>query len=190
MKTLFNLIGRVFAAIINRIYGLLGYPPLPTEEQKTERLITMRCGGGRDCAVPVTGNSTTAAGGVKITYEQAHNALHHADLPGPLESPLLSNPKWLCLAIESLGFKANDKAEVTQLLNGELPPGATIVLWHAPGTVGGLLGQHWITYEGQDENDLFLFHWGKRQELKVKSRDEVIAGITNGSPNCIIVVSK
>jgi hypothetical protein len=42
MKTLFALIGRVFAAIVNRIRTLFGYPPPPEPEQIGERLITAK----------------------------------------------------------------------------------------------------------------------------------------------------
>lgn len=185
MKTLFSLIGRVFAAIINRIKTLFGYPPPPEDHQIGERLITMRkAAGGRDCAVPAIAN---ACG---VTYEQAWTALSHKDLPGPLESPILSNPLWLCRAIENLGFKADPKIKLTELLNGELPPGKVIVLWHAPGVIGGLLGQHWICYEGMNSPTEYLFHWQTSQSLRIKTKQEVIDGVTNGSPNCIILVSK
>lgn len=185
MKTLFNLIGRVFAAIINRIRTLFGYPPPPEEHQIGERLITMRKGaGGRDCAVPAIAN---ACG---VTYEQAWAALSHKDLPGPLESPLLSNPVWLCRAIENLGFKANPKIKLTELLNGELPPGKIIVLWHAPGAIGGLLGQHYLNYMGMDSADTYLMHWQTSQNLRVKTRQEVIDGVTGGWPNVVILVEK
>lgn len=191
-KNLWKLIFRVLSAVVNRVKGLLGYPPPPRPEQIGERLVTMRCDGGRDCAVPVVANSCSAAAGLvpSITYEQAHDALHHADLPGPLESPLLSNPEWLIHAIKSLGFKAR-KATLTELLDGELPPGRTIVLVHKAGNwLEGTLFQHWVTLEGHNSDTAFLFHWGKKQSPVVKEREEVIEMVTAGWPNCILVVSK
>ena len=183
MKTLFALFGRIFAAIINRIRTLFGYPPPPEPEQIGERLITMRkAAGGRDCAVAAIAN---ACG---VSYEAAWKLLSHKDLPGPLESPLLSNPLWLCRAIENGDREADESITVTQLLSGELPPAKTIVLWHAAGAVGGLLGQHWVNYMGQNDAGEYLFHWQTSQALRVKTRAEVIAGVTNGSPNCIIEV--
>lgn len=185
MSGLIKLLGRLFAAIINRIKTLFGYPPPPEPHQIGERLITMRkAAGGRDCGVSAIAN---ACG---VTYEQAWTALSHKDLPGPLESPILSNPLWLCRAIENLGFKADPKIKLTELLNGELPPGKVIVLWHAPGAVGGLLGQHWICYEGMNSPTEYLFHWQTSQNLRIKTKQEVIDGVTNGSPTCIILVSK
>jgi len=192
MSTLFKLITRVFVAIINRLRGLLGYPPPPRPEQIGERLVTMRCDGGRDCAAPVTANSCSAAAGVvpSITYEQAHDALNHADLPGPLESPLLSNPEWLILAIRKLGFQAK-KITLTELLNGELPPGRVIMLVHKSGNwLTGTLNQHWVTYEGMNSTYEWLFHWGKNQNLVVKNKAEVVELFTTGTPNCILLVSR
>lgn len=185
MNILFKLFGRIFAAIINRAKTLFGYPPAPEAHQIGERLITMRRGaGGRDCAVSALANA------LGITYEEAWDLLSHKDLPGPLESPILSNPLWLCRAIEKAGFKANDKIKLTALLSGELPPRKTIVLWHAPGMVGGFLGQHWINYEGMNSTFEWLFHWQTSQNLKIKTKQEVIDGVTNGAPNCIISVSE
>lgn len=58
MKTLWRLIKR-----------LLGFPMPPNDEQKAERLITMR--EKRDCAVAAV---ATACG---VSYEAAHRALKH-----------------------------------------------------------------------------------------------------------------
>lgn len=172
----------IFKRIYNRILGLLGYPKAPRPEQIGERLVTMRCDGGRDCAVPVVANA------LGITYEKAHNALHHADLPGPLESPLMSNPLWLCRAIESLGYEANDSITLTEFLNGPMPTGKVIVLMHDPKNFyRGLLNQHWVTYEGR-VGDSYLFHWGLTQDLVARSKEQVIKLITCGFPNCIIRV--
>jgi len=189
-KNLWKLIFRVLSAVVNRVKGLLGYPPPPRPEQIGERLVTMRCDGGRDCAVPVVANSCSAAAGLvpSITYEQAHDALHHADLPGPLESPLLSNPEWLIHAIKSLGFKAR-KATLTELLDGELPPGRTIVLVHKAGNwLEGTLFQHWVVWFGRDANGNHRLHWGQNQEFVVKTSSELIALVTAGWPNCVFEV--
>lgn len=172
MKTLWRLIKR-----------LLGFPMPPNDEQKTEKLITMR--EKRDCAVAAV---ATACG---VSYEAAHRALNHWDLPFFLESPLLSNPLNILRAVRSLGFEPDDKARISELLRNELTPGRVICLVHNPdGAVKGTLQQHWVVYMGRTihpDGD-YLFHWGAGQTLKTLRQQEIIDMLTAGWPNCIILV--
>lgn len=172
MKTLWRLIKR-----------LLGFPMPPNDEQKTEKLITMR--EKRGCAV------AAVATACDVSYEAAHRALKHWDLPFFLESPLLSNPLNILRAVLSLGFEPDDKAKISELLRGELPPGKAICLVHNPdGAVKGTLQQHWVVYMGRDVHldGGYLFHWGASQTLKVLRQQEIIDMLTAGWPNCIILV--
>lgn len=138
----------------------------------------------RDCHNPAV---ATACG---VTYEQASKALWHWNLPGLLESPIISNPLNLVRAIKKLGRSADDKATLTQLLAGDLAAGKTIVLAHNDqSAIAGILQQHWVVYMGTNSSGGYLFHWGICQNLVIKTRQEVIDMVTSGWPNCIIAVS-
>lgn len=183
MKHFLKLIKRVFVAIYSRIMGLLGVCPLPSEAQKDEKLITMRCAGGRDCHVPVIANTCG------VTYEQAHKASWHFNLPWLLESPLISNPWNVCRAIRSLGFHADDSITWAQIKSRKLPVGKLIILVHEPSNdVKGTLMQHWVTLEEYREDGFFGLHWGKKQELVYKSEAELLALFKSGIPACAILV--
>jgi hypothetical protein len=165
----------------NRIKALFGYPMPPRPEQVGEQLVTMR--EERDCHVAAI---ATACG---VTYEQAHKACKHHNLPFFLESPTLSNPKALVAAIERLGFEASDKVTVTQLLAGLSPTGKTIILVHDFSTkLGGFIGQHWVVFMGRDNQGNFLLHWGKVQELEIVKPADMVKYITAGWPNCIVSI--
>jgi hypothetical protein len=165
------------------ILELLGYPTPPRPEQIGEALVTMR--EERDCHV------AAIATACKVTYEQAHKACKHRNLPFFLESPIFSNPKALVSAIDRLGFQADDKATVMQLLAGVLPVGKTIILVHDFSTkLGGFIGQHWVVFMGRDDQGNFLLHWGKTQTLEVVRPQDMVKYITAGWPNCIIKITE
>lgn len=168
--------------IINLIKRFLGFSPGPSEEQKTEKLITMR--ERRDC------HNAAVATACGVTYEQASKALLHWNLFGPLESPLISNPLNVCRGIRKLGFKADDKIKISRLLKADLPPGKVICLMHDPSNdISGTLNQHWVVWFGKNPEGKHLFHWGQYQELRAYTEEETIDMLTSGSPNCIILVS-
>lgn len=165
----------------NRIKALFGYPMPPRPEQIGERFVTMR--EERDCHV------AAIATACEVKYEQAHKACKHRNLPLFLESPIFSNPKALVAAIGRLGFEANDKATVMQLIAGLLPAGKTIILVHDFSTrLGGFIGQHWVVFMGRDDQGNFLLHWGKVQEPEVIKPADMVEYITAGWPNCIISI--
>lgn len=168
--------------LLKLIKRILGFPPEPTEEQKTEKLITMR--EDRDC------HNAAVATACCVTYEQASKALFHWNLFGPLESPLISNPLNVCRGIRKLGFKTDDKIRISQLLKAELPPGKVICLMHVTDSnIAGIINQHWVVWFGKDFNGNHLFHWGECQELRAYPENKVIDMLTSGWPNCIILVS-
>jgi hypothetical protein len=178
MNTLWKLIKR-----------FLGFPDAPTPEQQTERLILMR--ESRDCHIPAVAVACGTALGRRVSYEESSSALKHWNLPFFLESPIMSNPLNLCRGIKALGCKANDKIKISELLKGELAPGAIICLVHNPaGQIAGTLQSHWVVWFGRDENNVHLFHWGQKQDLRSYSEAEVVDMLTAGWPNCIIEVSK
>lgn len=166
-----------------RVITLFGWPMPPTDEQKEEKLVTMR--ESRDCAV------AALATACEIPYEAAHNALFHANLPFFLESPVMSNPKWLCDAIERAGFKADDAAKITQLINGDLPKGKVICLMHNPANaILATLQSHWVVFMGIDDQNNYLFHWGRSQNIRCLKKAEMVELLTAGWPNCCIVIKK
>ncbi len=168
MKTLWRLIKR-----------LLGFPMPPNDEQKTEKLITMR--EKRDCAVAAV---ATACG---VSYEAAHRALNHWDLPFFLESPLLSNPLNVKRGIKALGFNPVEIG-LSPLLNGTAMPGKVGVLVHDP--KNPIFAQHWAVWMGKDSNDTHYLHWGLTQDLERKTKQELIDLVTLGTPNCVFEVRK
>lgn len=177
--------------LIALLKRFLGFPEPATEEQKAEKLVVMRCEGGRDCHCPIVANTTSKALNRCVTYEEASKALYHWNLPWLLESPILSNPLNVCRAIRKLGCKADDKAKITQLLRKELPEGRTICLMHNTDSfVAGVIGQHWVGLEKYNSDGTYSFHWGYKQELETFSEADVIKMLTSGFPNVIIVVSR
>jgi len=161
--------------IWNFILEFLGYPPAPEPHQIGERFITMR--RDRDCLVAAI---ATALG---IPYEQAHKAIGHRNLPGFLESPLLSNP-WVAVnAIKKLG-KSPMIIGLTALLNNLALSGAVVVLVHDPKKP--TLSQHWVVWFGRSIDGNHRLAWGNSQEFVLKTDAELIDLVTKGWPNCII----
>lgn len=172
MKTFFKLIKL-----------LLGFPPAPTEEQKTERLITMR--EKRDCHCAMV---ATLLG---VTYKIAAWALWHWNLPWFFESPLISNPENVKRAIRSLGWKVRELKDFRELHEGLMVPGKVGILVHFPDSeIKGTLMQHWVVWMGRDENGQHLLHWGQKQKLEVKTQEEMYQLYRTGWPNCAFEVSK
>jgi hypothetical protein len=166
--------------LITLLKRFMGFPPAATEEQKAEKLVTMR--QLRDC------HNAAVATACDVTYEQASKALWHWNLPGLLESPIISNPLNIMRGIKKLGYNA-ENATLTELLNGKLPAKKTIVLVHNDeSAIKGILQQHWVVFMGIDSAEKYLFHWGYSQKLTAKTRQEVVDMVTSGWPNCLLVV--
>lgn len=161
--------------LLNWLKGLLGYPTPPRPEQVGEALVTMR--EARDCLVAAI---ATLLG---ITYEAAHKAIGHRNLPSFLESPLLSNPLIAMRAIERLG-KTPTLIGLTTLLNSTAPAGAVVILVHDPDSP--FLSQHWVVWFGRSVDGTHRLAWGNSQEFILKSDAEMIDLVTKGWPNCII----
>ena len=166
-----------------RIITLFGWPMPPNDEQIGEKLVTMR--EKRDCHVPVIANTCG------VTYEQAHKAAWHFNLPWLFESPIFSNPLNVCRAIRSLGFEADDSITWAQIKSRKLPAGKLIILVHEPSSdIKGTLMQHWVTLEEYRADGYFGLHWGQKQALAYKSESELLALFKSGIPACAILVSK
>jgi hypothetical protein len=176
-----KLVLRALSMLWYRVITLFGWPMPPSEEQKEEKLVTMR--EKRDCHVPVIANTCG------VSYEKAHKAAWHADLPFFFESPLISNPRNVCRAIRSLGFGADDSITWAQIKSCKLPVGKLIILVHEPSSdVKGTLVQHWVTLEEYRADGYFGLHWGKKQELVYKSESDLLALFKSGIPACAILV--
>lgn len=119
----------------------------------------------------------------EVSYEAASKAIGHIDLPGPLESPIFSNPWNLYRALIVLGFwKMN--VTLQMLLNGDCEPGKTIVLVKKSTTQ-----QHWVVWAGIDGFGMHRFFWGDSATPCLKSPTEVRRLFTVGSPaNCAFQV--
>ena len=136
----------------------------------------------RDCAVPVIAMSTG------VSYEKAAAALSHRDLPGPLESPLLSNPWNLYRALIKLGFW---KKNITwsMLENGDALPNKTIVL-----VKDSQLAQHWIFWGGllhqPSGESLHIVYWGDSEEPKYFHNERMKEMFLSHWPNCAFQVYK
>jgi hypothetical protein len=164
---------------------LLGFPPEPTEEQKTEILITMR--ESRDCHNAAGATAAGVALGRRVSYEETSKAFNHWNLPWFLESPLLSNPLMMIRGMKRLGCKVRN-VKISELLRGELKPGAVICLMHDPGGfIAGTIGQHWVVWMGKD-TDGHLFHWGKSQTLRTYSEQDTVDMLTSGWPNAVYLI--
>jgi len=134
-----------------------------------------------DCHNPVIANSCG------VTYEQAAAAIGHKDLPGPLESPIFSNPWNLYRALIRLGFWKKN-VTLAMLLNGACEPGKTVVLLHNP--TNPTLAQHWVTWHGKDCLGRHLLAWGNSQEFKRVSPELLADYYRRGWPNCAFQVYK
>jgi hypothetical protein len=170
----------VVKTILRWLRGLLGYPMPPEPHQIGERFVTMR--EARDCHVAAI---ATACG---VTYEQAHKACKHHNLPFFLESPIYSNPLALIAAIERLGCRV-ENLKISELLHGGMPAGKVVCLVHNPtNAIAATLQSHWVVYMGTSDGGEYLFHWGKSQVLEALTRKELIDMLTAGWPNAVFRV--
>lgn len=161
--------------ILRWIKGLLGYPMPPEPHQIGERFVTMR--EARDCLVAAI---ATLLG---ITYEAAHKAIGHRNLPSFLESPLLSNPMVAVNSLKRLG-QSPMLIGLTSLLNATAVSGKVLVLLHDPDNP--IFSQHWVVWFGRSADGKHRLAWGNSQEFVLKTDAEMIELVTKGWPNCII----
>ncbi len=167
--------GEMVKTLIRWLKSLLGYPMPPRPEQVGEALVTMR--EARDCHVAAI---ATACG---VSYEAAHKAIGHRNLPSFLESPLLSNPIVAVNSLKRLG-RSPMLIGLTALLNGSATSGKALVLLHDPDSP--FLSQHWVVWFGRSVDGTHRLAWGNSQEFVLKSDAEMIDLVTKGWPNCII----
>lgn len=144
-------------------------------------IITMKCKGGRDCAVAAVGTATGS------TYEHSARALNHVDLPGPLESPILSNPLNVYRAIARLGFWKRNLTWA-DLLAGNFAPMRAIVL-----IKNSLIEQHWIvlgstTLDLRTNERSFRCYWGDSETPRVVSEKTMKKYFLTSWPNCAFEV--
>lgn len=158
---------------------LLGFPTPVRPDQIGETLITMR--QLRDC------HNAMVATLCGVTYEQAHKALWHFNLPFFLESPILSNPLNVKRGVKALGWEPVEIG-LSPLLNGTATPGKVGVLVHDP--KNPIFAQHWVCWFGRDMAGNHRLHWGQNQEFVIKTDAELIDLVTGGWPNCIFEVRK
>jgi hypothetical protein len=176
----------IFENLLKLIKRLLGFPPAPTPEQLNEVLITMR--EERDCHNAAGATAAGVALGRRVSYEEAAKAFNHWNLPWFFESPLLSNPLMLQRGMKRLGCKVRS-VKISELLRGELKPGAVICLMHDPsGDIAGTIGQHWVVWFGKDATG-HLFHWGKSQKLRTYSEADTVDMLTSGWPNALYEIT-
>jgi hypothetical protein len=168
--------------IWNAIKYRLGWPLPPSPDQVGEKIVTMR--ESRDCLVAAI---AVACG---ISYEQAHRAVCHIDLPWFFESPLLSNPLNAVRAIRRLKLSPDDSITWEQIEAGSLPPMKLIVLIHDYSSpLKAITNQHWVVWGGVDPAGQHLIYWGNSQEPKRVSKQELKAFYKAGWPNCAILVN-
>ncbi len=158
---------------------LFGWPTPPQPHQIGEGFITMR--QNRDC------HNAMVATLCEVTYEQAHKAMWHFNLPWFLESPLLSNPENVKRGVRKLGFEPIEIG-LTPLLAGKATPGKVGVLVHDPDNP--LFAQHWVCWFGRDSSDNHRLHWGQSQEFVLKTDLELTRLVVKGWPNCVFEVRK
>ena len=163
--------------LIRWLKSLLGYPMPPRPEQVGEQLVTMR--EARDCLVAAI---ATLLG---ITYEAAHKAIGHRNLPSFLESPLLSNPMVAVNSLKRLG-QSPVLIGLTSLLNATAVSGKVLVLLHDPDNP--IFSQHWVVWFGRSADGKHRLAWGNSQEFVLKADNEMIELVTKGWPNCMIEV--
>lgn len=176
----------IFKNLWKLIKRVLGFPPAPSAEQVNEVLITMR--EARDCHNSAGATAAGAALGRRVSYEEAAKAFNHWNLPWFTESPLLSNPLMMQRGMKRLGCKVRN-VKISELLRGELKPGAVICLMHDPsGDIAGTIGQHWVVWMGKDAAG-HLFHWGIKQQLRTYSEADTVDMLTSGWPNALYEVS-
>lgn len=176
----------IFKNLWKLIKRLLGFPPAATPEQVNERLITMR--EDRDCHNAAGATAAGVALGRRVSYEEASKAFNHWNLPWFFESPLLSNPLMMQRGMKRLGCQVRN-VKISELLRGELRPGAVICLMHDPsGDIAGTIGQHWVVWFGKDAAG-HLFHWGIKQQLRTYSEANTVDMLTAGWPNALYEIT-
>jgi len=176
----------IFKNLWKLIKRVLGFPPAPNAEQVNEVLITMR--EDRDCHNSAGATAAGVALGRRVSYEEAAKAFNHWNLPWFTESPLLSNPLMMQRGMKRLGCKVRS-VKISELLRGELKPGAVICLMHDPsGDIAGTIGQHWVVWFGKDTAG-HLFHWGKKQQLRTYSEADTVDMLTSGWPNALYEIT-
>jgi len=181
-----NIFKNLWNSLIRLARTIVGWPPAPSPEQVNEVLITMR--EDRDCHNAAGATAAGVALGRRVSYEEASRAFNHWNLPWFFESPLLSNPLMLQRGMKRLGCKVRS-VKISELLRGELRPGAVICLMHDPsGDIAGTIGQHWVVWFGKDTAG-HLFHWGKKQQLRTYSEADTVDMLTSGFPNALYEVS-
>jgi hypothetical protein len=90
--------------------------------------------------------------------------------------------------MKRLGCKVRS-VKISELLRGELKPGAVICLMHDPsGDIAGTIGQHWVVWFGKDVAG-HLFHWGKSQKLRTYSEADTVDMLTSGFPNALYEIT-
>lgn len=182
-----NALKNFWKSLIRLARTIVGWPPAPTPEQVNEVLITMR--EARDCHNAAGATAAGVALGRRVSYEEASKAFNHWNLPWFFESPLLSNPLMMIRGMKRLGCKVRS-VKISELLRGELRPGAVICLMHDPsGGIAGTIGQHWVVWFGLDEKRQHLFHWGKKQQLRTYSEQDTVDMLTAGWPNALYEIT-
>lgn len=182
-----SIFKNLWNSLIRLARTIVGWPPAPSPEQVNEVLITMR--EDRDCHNAAGATAAGVALGRRVSYEEAAKAFNHWNLPWFFESPLLSNPLMMIRGMKRLGCKVRN-VKISELLRGELKPGAVICLMHDPsGDIAGTIGQHWVVWFGLDEHRQHLFHWGKKQQLRTYSEQDTVDMLTSGWPNALYEIT-
>ena len=136
----------------------------------------------RDC------HNAVIATACQVSYEEASKATGHKDLPGPLESPIFSNPWNLYRALIRLGFW---KKNITwrDLEHGKAMPDKTIVL-----VKDSQLAQHWVVWSGiqltTDNQILHRVYWGDSIEPTYFRNERMKEMFLSHWPNCAFQVYK
>ena len=173
-------------SIMENIWAMLGYPRKPQPHQENEVIVTAR--EERDCLVVAVANAC------KISYEKAHDALHHADLPFFFESPILSNHWNAFRTLDSLGKSYKELGEIDDLLSSDYQQyaGKVILLLHNPtSAITSITDQHWCVWNGYfPEMERHALWWGNSQFEKMKKHSTLEKMFTAGWPDCGILIQE
>lgn len=166
--------------------AMLGIPRPPQPHQVNEVIITQR--EENDCLVSAVGTAC------HVTYEKAHSACHHADLPFFLESPILSNPRNAYNALENLGYDPCSLDDIDSLLTSEMQSqnGNILILLHNPeSTWKSIMDQHWVVWNGYDpDSGKHELYWGLSRNPRFKSHSSLKKMFEAGWPDCAIIVGE
>lgn len=135
----------------------------------------------RDCHNAAIGTAC------QVTYEQASRATGHINLPGPFESPIISNPWNLYRALINLGFWKRNIV-LHDILTCNYEHDKTIVLLHAPNDP--YLSQHWIVLSTCDVFGFYKAYFGDKTEPRFIRRDDFSQMFLAGQPKCAFQVYK